>query len=627
MQTIAVIVVADIAYLCQRGACQAANDYINESTRTHFPVPESGFRLIPNVMVDVEPSTLEAPVTLPELLVATATPSSQAVLTSPATKLYLSHLSSLPLTTLLTEPTRLATESDLLTADLTQLCHNQHTTFLSLHSASTVLSSSLESLTTSLDSILEEWIPSLEHESRRFVENTQSIQRDRRKASLVLEHHDKLLDVLELPQLLATCVQSGYYAEALDLVGHFERNLLAVLPQTALLDSVHASVLGSMQSLLNQLLHQLRAPAKLPVLFKTVNLLRRMDVLSEDQLAVAFIQGRAANLEDAFDRATGTERHRQEDPARYLRKWIEVFREGVYDLVTQYSSIFLPLPAPTSVTALSPQSQLSPAMLRSFLTTCTSAFLTRLLTLLRTTLREIPAVDMSSVSSLITQLAYCASSFGRIGLDFRAALRPIIEDAVYDIVTRGFKDAQDAFEKEVADATRSGKRPSDWLIVPGFDLTLGSQSRPSALGFVNGILQALNSLRLVAPPSVYLRVSDALDKTLLVVSSALLTYCLSRDWGSGESSADESGPAGLETMVLGGVGRALWGGSGAALGYLREALAIGVYGFDGQSDENDVQLRYLAGIGSMIEFGEEDEVDPTGEDVALSWGFTVTKIS
>lgn len=164
-------------------------------------------------------TSLDDLASLTELLTASSTASPPSLFEKSEFNSYLAHLTELPLSSLESEPTALSSSSAQLTNALTTLCYTSYPTFLSLHSTTSTLSSSLSSLSSSLDSLLSA-LPSLEDSARTFSQETRDIQKDRRKANLVLEQHDKLYDVLSLPMLLDSCVRNHSYNEALLLANH-----------------------------------------------------------------------------------------------------------------------------------------------------------------------------------------------------------------------------------------------------------------------------------------------------------------------------------------------------------------------------------------------------------------------
>lgn len=64
-------------------------------------------------------------------------------------------------------------------------------------------------------------IPSLSH--RNFMRDAEEIACSRRMNSLTLNRHTEILEILEIPQLMDTCVRNGYYEEALELAAYVRR--------------------------------------------------------------------------------------------------------------------------------------------------------------------------------------------------------------------------------------------------------------------------------------------------------------------------------------------------------------------------------------------------------------------
>ena len=535
---------------------------------------------------------------LPELLASSGTlPAS--VLSSPDVTAYLSHLQTLPLSELSSQPAELSSSSAQLTNALTTLCYTSYPTFLSIHSSTSALTSSLSAFSSSLDALISS-LPSLESSAKSFAEDTRSIQKDRRKAALVLEHHDKLHDVLSLPALLDSCVRNHTYNEALLLSQHAAA-LAARFPENALVQSVKAECDARVQAMLGQLLRMLSEQAKLPALFRAVGFLRKMDVLEEPELALAFLTGRGVYLDGLLKTVEiekkgveGDKEREKEAYARFLKRYVDLWREGVYDVVTQYTTIFLERAASTSGTA--------PTQLHMLLTTFTGLHLQRLLTLLRETLPHIP--DPSLLTSLLTQLTYCANSFARVGMDFKALLAPIFVDAVRMGVQNELKEAADGW----CDTLKPSKglssyrskalptRPSRFLVTPSAaaapPLPTDAQLRALSSGppnvpppllvsypplatYTNALLTALNGLRLLAPAELLDDLVRALDAAMARGLDTLLNFARDRPWTAEPKYMPVEEEEQKETEALKATGVVY---VKVFVPFMRRALAEGVYG-------------------------------------------------
>lgn len=55
------------------------------------------------------------------------------------------------------------------------------------------------------------------------MQEAEQIAQNRRMNSLTLNLHTEILEVLEIPQLMDTCVRNSYYEEALELVSYVRR--------------------------------------------------------------------------------------------------------------------------------------------------------------------------------------------------------------------------------------------------------------------------------------------------------------------------------------------------------------------------------------------------------------------
>ena len=118
---------------------------------------------------------------------------------------------------------------------------------------------------------------------------------------------------------------------------------------------------------------------------------------------------------------------------KYLKRYIEIFREQSFSIISMYRSIFPPLVHTTAT---------EEALLKSRgvttegedlllpLPSAISTFPLQLVDMLEAVLKQyLPNVrDKSSRDSLLTQVLYCAGSLGRLGGDFSMLLAGLVDN-------------------------------------------------------------------------------------------------------------------------------------------------------------------------------------------------------
>ena len=408
----------------------------------------------------------------------------------PTTAKYLSRLATLQLSALeTTEPQSLAQAS--------------HSTFLSLQSLSTrssksIIASSdeLKNLRTALPALaddagkLQDKILALDKEAIAFAEKysrsgENEVLERRKKALLMLRNVDRLSDILDLPTLLSSAISSSTaqgtagnanYASALDLHSHIRR-LHLLYQDSELLQSIYNQAKDAMRDMTSNLIMSLRGQTvKLAAGMRTIGWLRRIapeldggainnsTSTGEGSLGALFLVCRLANLlsmlaalEPLRELADQESQHRLPKQAqlngsnswsggqqteRYLKRYIEIFREQSFAIISTFRSIFpsaeiisnddmaiqfkslnLKTPLPERVVKKDDPLLPSPSALATF-----SLHLVELLTeTLRLYMPNV--VDKASRESLLTQVLYCAGSLGRLGGDFGMALALLEDDS------------------------------------------------------------------------------------------------------------------------------------------------------------------------------------------------------
>jgi hypothetical protein len=402
-----------------------------------------------------------------------------------ATTTYLARLATLPLAALTTsEQHSLAQSSQSVLRSLQSLSKRSHKPIISATDHLLRLRDTLPRLGRDAGTIQRD-LPRLETAAQCFADKysksaENAILDRRRKAMLLSRNVDRVTDVLDLPTLLSTAISSSTaaaqaatstastnanYASALDLHAHIKR-LHTLYPESQLVSSLTHQAEQEMKTMAANLISSLQSQSiKLAGAMRTIGWLRRVapeldaswstkqagSGSGEGSLGALFLICRLACLEsmlaalDPLRELADQEKERRlagpakgdagwavgQQTEKYLKKYLEIFREQSFAIISMYKSIFpSALPAPgADETAPAVQPVAHPNPLQP-IPSALATFPLHLVEILFDTLREyLPNVqDHSARDSLLTQVLYSAGSLGRLGGDFSMMIALLEED-------------------------------------------------------------------------------------------------------------------------------------------------------------------------------------------------------
>ncbi|KAF9319333.1 hypothetical protein BG003_009414 [Podila horticola] len=551
-----------------------------------------------------------------DLILQQVPPPKREMLSTSWSRDYLNRLTSLPARALHNEPSKLREEQQKVERDMSDLAFKDYKAFILVKDCKEDVQSTFENLGQHLDHF-HDTIPAFASTLTGFSSNVADILQRQHVYNSILASHSQLLEVLEIPVLMETCVRNGYYHEALELAAHVQR-LVIRYPGLKIIQEIDAKVSQGKEMMLVQLLAQLREPIKLPVALRIISFLRRigsfnsqLQSVEEEQskdrgtsspssgflpLSASFgptsLSGAHTGPEDEtplrmlFLKSRGLYMNLQlakivlhkGDSFSYLKKYIDVTRECLFDIMTYYKSIFgsggdsYYAGGSVSDDSGSGGSSLSKTrrdggvsgqdfrqqkqhgwttdnLLADFVTYRTQILLAVLHT-------HIPQInDTQALSSILTQLMYLGANMGKIGFDLRYLVTSLFEEAVIRVVGGAFQRGAIEFLDSLGGEGFNypeWQLPSQWMLGStgrvsstgsptlsrstvagaGSPTTSGSTMSPQtvlmdypALAYLtNAYLTALNSLRLLAPLSVAVPLREILVDSLAQVNSALEEY-------------------------------------------------------------------------------------------------------
>ncbi|XP_067137990.1 conserved oligomeric Golgi complex subunit 8 isoform X2 [Centruroides vittatus] len=432
---------------------------------------------------------------------------------NPDTVLYLSELSSYGLQSLSEEPEKLAEEKASILEQTQDLAFHNYKTFIQTAECSQEIFQDFSIIEKRLDDLLAT-LPNFVKKCDTFTQEALQINNRWHQISLTLSKHPQLLEVLEMPQLMDTCVRNGYYEEALELatyVRRFEKKHSSI----PLIASIVKDIQDSMQLMLTQLLQQLRSNIQLPTCLKVIGYLRRMDVFSERELRIKFLQTRDSWFQNVLHSLPKT------DPYLHITKTIEASRVHLFDIVTQYRAIFSdddPLLIPGK------DAKNESSIFHSWISLKISEFLK--------TLEHDISEDLGGrLDSILSQAMYFGLSFSRVGADFRPLLIPIFQNTVLKQFEKSMERAAKQFKQAMQTFTLTSYSFSS---AAALSATLANEDNlqpPLSLlefqplaHYCNDILTAFNDIRLCAPLTISSDLTSLLENSLSQVVSSIIDF-------------------------------------------------------------------------------------------------------
>ncbi|XP_077049983.1 conserved oligomeric Golgi complex subunit 8 [Siphateles boraxobius] len=428
---------------------------------------------------------------------------------------YLSQLCSCGVDELTREPERLSEERAQILQQTRELAFTNYKTFIRTADCTQHIYTDFSTVENCLSKLLHK-LPSFTERCRDFIKEAEEISISRRMNSLTLNRHTEILEILEIPQLMDTCVRNGYYEEALELAAYVKR-LEKKHSSLPVIQGIVHEVRLSAQLMLNQLLQQLRSNSQLPVCLRVIGYLRRMDVFTEAELRVKFLQARGSWLRSILTAIPG------EDPYFHITKTIETCRVHLFDIITQYRAIFSdedPLLLPGD------QALNESAIFHGWVVQQAAQFL-------ETLDQDLQRGVGSRLDSLLGQCMYFGLSFSRVGADFRGQLAPIFQQVAMDTFRKAILEAVAKFQEDMNSYTLISY-PSilGSTIPPAIPSTQpGTLQPPMALldypplaCFLNNVLTTFNDLRLCCPIGLAQEVSRCVEEALIKVTKLILVF-------------------------------------------------------------------------------------------------------
>jgi hypothetical protein len=452
------------------------------------------------------------------------------------------------------EPERLKAEAERINQEILNLSANNYSVYVQNHDCVGSVRKEIRHIDDGIDNLVAD-LPVVTDACNMFQQNGANILKSYKRNRQTLQHHIQLLELLEIPQLMDTCVRNEWYDQALDLVlfaatlerrhpeNHSQRTPDPGEPAREgykIVKDIVAAVRTTAAMMRGRLLQQLQSQILLPACLQIVGCLRRLDLsevarskrdMVELHLQREFLQCRDIWLQKLLSEIPTA------SPYQMLLKVIEKQRMHLFDIITQFTAIFGSEPALGSAAAASVggtdrerDSLLSNWLLQKVLD---------LVQVLRQGLAEL--TDVASLANVLEQAMFFGASLGRIGADFRPLLPTLFESRLLEIVNGYWNEMADRLHEELADESveppivisearvpRRNQKGAEGAVEGNDPTSLAPPmmllAYPLLAELCNAMLSSLNDLRLCAILTLRIQLAATLQQTLERVVGSLRLY-------------------------------------------------------------------------------------------------------
>ena len=346
---------------------------------------------------------------------------------------YINHLMTSSVEELKKEPQLIEDHSKYIDQQLVSVTFNNYKYFLDANICSQKINKSFSSTNEKIDSILN-ILESVEDACKDFTKCLDQFVDDKNRIELILNQHSKIVEILEIPQLLDTFIRNGYYDEAMELKNHAKK-ILSSHTDSNLLQRILKEVEETSALMITQLIQLLRGNIKLPLCIRIINYLRKMDLFKSHELPIIFLQQRDIYLKTLLSEI----KVKDYSPDEYLRKYIDILREHFIEIITQYIEIFI-----NNSDIFFNKSRLTNYNISkseesdndfSYSLILSSYITTNINDIVEVFKLKLPLIkDIAKLSSLSVQVMYFGMSLGKNGIDFRHIIEKLFEENVENII-------------------------------------------------------------------------------------------------------------------------------------------------------------------------------------------------